>query len=63
MFLIRMIENEECPEHLKFPWKIMICSANNVAVDRVLLSLLSFGFTQFVRVGSARKIAKPILPF
>ncbi|KAB1282146.1 Protein ZGRF1 [Camelus dromedarius] len=33
------------------------------AVDRVLLGLLSLGFEKFVRVGSIRKIAKPVLPY
>ncbi|XP_029419721.1 protein ZGRF1 isoform X6 [Nannospalax galili] len=45
------------------PWKLLISSSTNVAVDRVLLGLLSLGFEKFVRVGSIRKIAKPILPY
>ncbi|XP_020957325.1 protein ZGRF1 isoform X4 [Sus scrofa] len=45
------------------PWKLLISSSTNVAVDRVLLGLLSLGFEKFVRVGSVRKIAKPILPY
>ncbi|XP_062055703.1 protein ZGRF1 isoform X4 [Lepus europaeus] len=45
------------------PWKLLISSSTNVAVDRVLLELLSLGFEKFVRVGSIRKIAKPILPY
>ncbi|XP_048189561.1 protein ZGRF1 [Perognathus longimembris pacificus] len=44
------------------PWKLLISSSTNVAVDRVLLGLLGLGFEKFVRVGSLRKIAKPILP-
>jgi hypothetical protein len=32
-------------------------------VDRILLGLVAQGFTQFIRVGSLKKIAKPILPF
>ncbi|XP_076789352.1 5'-3' DNA helicase ZGRF1 isoform X1 [Arvicanthis niloticus] len=44
------------------PWKVLISSSTNVAVDRVLLGLLSLGFEKFIRVGSVRKIAKPILP-
>lgn len=43
--------------------KILISSTTNVAVDRILLGLLELGFSEFVRVGSARKIAKRILPF
>ena len=42
--------------------RIVFSSMTNVAVDRVLLSLLDLGFHDFVRVGSLRKIAKPILP-
>ncbi|XP_023595984.1 protein ZGRF1 [Trichechus manatus latirostris] len=45
------------------PWKVLISSSTNVAVDRVLLGLLSLGFEKFIRVGSVRKIAKPILPY
>ncbi|XP_052587465.1 protein ZGRF1 [Peromyscus californicus insignis] len=45
------------------PWKLLISSSTNVAVDRVLLGLLSLGFEKFIRVGSVRKIAKPILPY
>jgi hypothetical protein len=32
-------------------------------VDRVLLGLVDQGFTEFVRVGSLKKIAKPILNY
>lgn len=32
-------------------------------VDRVLLGLLNEGFTEFVRVGSLKKIAKPLLNY
>nr|XP_020743596.1 protein ZGRF1 isoform X3 [Odocoileus virginianus texanus] len=45
------------------PWKLLISSSTNVAVDRVLLGLLSLGFEKFVRVGSVRKIARPVLPY
>ncbi|KAI8892320.1 AAA domain-containing protein [Globomyces pollinis-pini] len=43
--------------------RIVLSSMTNVAVDRILLNLLELDFTDFVRVGSIRKIAKPILPF
>jgi superfamily I DNA and/or RNA helicase len=43
--------------------KIAFASMTNVAVDRILLSLQELGFNDFVRVGSLKKIAKPILPF
>ncbi|KAL9961786.1 hypothetical protein ACROYT_G030806 [Oculina patagonica] len=45
------------------PWKILVSSTTNVAVDRILLGLLELGFEEFVRVGSIRKIAKPVLPY
>lgn len=45
------------------PWKVLVSSSTNVAVDRVLLGLLSLGFEKFIRVGSVRKIAKPVLPY
>jgi len=44
-------------------WKILVSSTTNVAVDRILLGLLELGFEEFVRVGSIRKIAKPVLPY
>lgn len=44
-------------------FKILVSSNTNVAVDRVLLSLLKLGFKSFVRVGSLRKISKSILPY
>ncbi|PIK61853.1 hypothetical protein BSL78_01184 [Apostichopus japonicus] len=44
-------------------WKVLISSTTNVAVDRILLSLLQLGFEEFIRVGSIRKIAKPVLPY
>jgi hypothetical protein len=34
-----------------------------VAVDNILIKLLTLGFSDFVRVGSLKKIAKSILPF
>ncbi|XP_071496513.1 5'-3' DNA helicase ZGRF1-like [Diadema antillarum] len=45
------------------PWKVLVSSTTNVAVDRILLGLLNLGFEDFIRVGSMRKIAKPVLPF
>lgn len=41
----------------------MRSSITNVAVDRVLEVLLSFGFQDFVRIGSVKKIAKAVLPY
>ncbi|XP_052214984.1 protein ZGRF1-like isoform X3 [Dreissena polymorpha] len=45
------------------PWKLLISSTTNVAVDRILMGLLDLGFEDFVRVGSVKKIAKPVLPY
>eukprot|EP00041_Stephanoeca_diplocostata_P029170 m.854761 g.854761 ORF g.854761 m.854761 type:complete len:552 (+) comp23504_c0_seq24:1513-3168(+) len=42
---------------------ILISSGTNVAVDRILQSLLDMGMSDFVRVGSARKIAPTVLPY
>jgi hypothetical protein len=43
--------------------KVVFASLTNIAVDRILLGLLELGFENMVRVGSIRKIAKPILPY
>ena len=43
--------------------KILVCALTNVAVDRILLTLKEQGFTDFVRVGSLKKIHKQLLPF
>lgn len=42
---------------------VLISSGTNVAVDRILQSLLDMGMSDFVRVGSARKIAPTVLPY
>nr|DBA28895.1 TPA: hypothetical protein GDO54_009181 [Pyxicephalus adspersus] len=63
LFLVQLFENFNSPEEQgSSHWKLLISSSTNVAVDRVLLGLLDLGFHQFIRVGSIRKIAKPILP-
>ncbi|XP_075473132.1 5'-3' DNA helicase ZGRF1 isoform X3 [Ascaphus truei] len=64
LFLVQLFESSDraegpCSSH----WKLLISSSTNVAVDRVLLGLLDLGFDQFIRVGSIRKIAKPVLPY
>ncbi|GMH36180.1 hypothetical protein BSKO_04048 [Bryopsis sp. KO-2023] len=41
--------------------KVLVSAHTNVAVDRVLLGLMESGFTDFIRVGSLPKIAKPVL--
>ncbi|CAL6410832.1 unnamed protein product [Bathycoccus prasinos] len=43
--------------------RILVCANTNVAVDRVLKTLLENGFTDFCRVGSLTKIDADILPF
>ncbi|XP_026918593.1 protein ZGRF1 isoform X4 [Acinonyx jubatus] len=64
LFFVQLFEKNEVPTVGNArPWKLLISSSTNVAVDRVLLGLLSLGFEKFVRVGSVRKIAKPILPY
>ncbi|XP_076998630.1 5'-3' DNA helicase ZGRF1 isoform X12 [Tamandua tetradactyla] len=64
LFFVQLFEKSEAPTVGNArPWKLLISSSTNVAVDRVLLVLISLGFEKFVRVGSVRKIAKPILPY
>ncbi|XP_058522928.1 protein ZGRF1 isoform X2 [Ochotona princeps] len=64
LFFVQLFEKSEIPTVGNArPWKLLISSSTNVAVDRVLLGLLDLGFEKFVRVGSIRKIAKPILPY
>ncbi|GAM29319.1 hypothetical protein SAMD00019534_124950 [Acytostelium subglobosum LB1] len=41
--------------------RVLVSSLTNVAVDRILLGLLQYGFDNFNRIGSVKKIAKPIL--
>ena len=41
--------------------RILVASNTNVAVDRILLELQRREFLQFARVGSLKKIAKPLL--
>ncbi|XP_071975383.1 5'-3' DNA helicase ZGRF1 isoform X6 [Engystomops pustulosus] len=63
LFLVQLFETHNPPEeNSSCHWKLLISSSTNVAVDRVLLGLLDLGFDRFIRVGSIRKIAKPILP-
>nr|XP_030127993.3 protein ZGRF1 [Taeniopygia guttata] len=63
LFLVQLFESSEATEGPRAtPWKLLIASSTNVAVDRILLSLLDLGFEDFIRVGSIRKITKAILP-
>ncbi|XP_062991801.1 5'-3' DNA helicase ZGRF1 [Elgaria multicarinata webbii] len=64
LFLVQIFETREAiNDKRSVPWKVLISSSTNVAVDRVLLCLLDLGFEEFIRVGSVRKIAKPVLPY
>ncbi|XP_068538110.1 5'-3' DNA helicase ZGRF1 isoform X8 [Anas acuta] len=63
LFLVQLFESSEAEEGPRaVPWKLLIASSTNVAVDRILLGLLDLGFEDFIRVGSIRKITKAILP-
>ncbi|NWR68790.1 ZGRF1 protein, partial [Centropus unirufus] len=63
LFLVQLFEISEATEGPRpVPWKLLIASSTNVAVDRILLGLLDLGFEDFIRVGSVRKITKAILP-
>ncbi|KAI8804666.1 AAA domain-containing protein [Cladochytrium replicatum] len=44
-------------------FKVVISSMTNVAVDRIMMGLIKLQFTSLVRVGSLKKIAKPVLPY
>ncbi|XP_063166024.1 5'-3' DNA helicase ZGRF1 isoform X2 [Candoia aspera] len=64
LFLVQIFEISEAANGKRsVPWKVLVSSSTNVAVDRILLSLLDIGFEDFIRVGSIKKIAKPILPY
>ncbi|KFO09669.1 Uncharacterized protein C4orf21, partial [Balearica regulorum gibbericeps] len=64
LFLVELFESSEATESPRpAPWKLLIASSTNVAVDRILLGLLDLGFENFIRVGSIRKITKAILPY
>ncbi|GLC60082.1 hypothetical protein PLESTB_001571200 [Pleodorina starrii] len=43
------------------PVRVLLASHTNVAVDRVLIGLQDAGFTDFLRLGSVDRIAKPVL--
>ncbi|KFR17004.1 Uncharacterized protein C4orf21, partial [Opisthocomus hoazin] len=64
LFLVQLFKSSEATEGPKpAPWKLLIASSTNIAVDRILLGLLDLGFEDFIRVGSIRKITKAILPY
>eukprot|EP01105_Mastigella_eilhardi_P021648 TRINITY_DN5269_c0_g1_i1.p1 TRINITY_DN5269_c0_g1~~TRINITY_DN5269_c0_g1_i1.p1 ORF type:complete len:1279 (-),score=230.02 TRINITY_DN5269_c0_g1_i1:22-3858(-) len=43
--------------------RILIAASTNVAVDRVMQVLIDSGFTELMRVGNLKKIAKSVFPF
>jgi len=43
--------------------RCLVAASTNTAVDRILQGLLERDFCDFIRVGSVRRIAKPILRF
>lgn len=61
--LVLILEKANRSDMFKEKIQILFSSMTNVAVDRILLSLKDLGFTDFVRVGSLKKIAKPILEY
>ncbi|NXV82115.1 ZGRF1 protein, partial [Atlantisia rogersi] len=64
LFLVELFGISEATENPRpAPWKLLVASSTNVAVDRILLGLLDLGFEDFIRVGSIRKITKAILPY
>ncbi|CAO3697118.1 unnamed protein product [Rhizopus stolonifer] len=54
-------KHREPDDQIQF--KILVSSMTNVAVDRILQTLLKLGYDEFVRIGSMKKIAKNLLPF
>ncbi|XP_047124411.1 5'-3' DNA helicase ZGRF1 isoform X2 [Hydra vulgaris] len=63
VFLVHLFAMIESLTNGKMKMKLLVSSATNVAVDRVLQGLLDLGFENFIRVGSVKKIAKSILPY
>eukprot|EP00462_Mataza_sp_D1_P027798 CAMPEP_0175178676 /NCGR_PEP_ID=MMETSP0087-20121206/35100_1 /TAXON_ID=136419 /ORGANISM="Unknown Unknown, Strain D1" /LENGTH=200 /DNA_ID=CAMNT_0016470843 /DNA_START=41 /DNA_END=639 /DNA_ORIENTATION=- len=57
IFLCRVLDKVD----KKGSVRILVAAQTNVAVDGVLMGLLKRGFEAFARVGSVKKIAKPVL--
>eukprot|EP00954_Amorphochlora_amoebiformis_P012521 978307-Amorphochlora_amoeboformis.AAC.2 len=57
LMLCRLLENYDIEKQIR----ILVCGMTNTAVDRILCGLLKEGFTDIARIGSTKKIAKPIL--
>ncbi|KAI8056283.1 uncharacterized protein B0P05DRAFT_285529 [Gilbertella persicaria] len=60
--LIDTVNGKREPEDA-ISFKILVSSMTNVAVDRILQTLLKLGYDHFIRIGSMKKIAKNLLPF
>ena len=63
VLLSRLFEHCEAASAMKsmhlYP-QILVASATNVAVDNILLALMAHEYQDFARVGSVKKIAKPV---
>jgi hypothetical protein len=57
IFLVRVLDAIDPKKTVR----LLLAANTNVAVDNVLLGLQKRGFEDFARVGSVKKIAKPIL--
>ncbi|ORX52853.1 hypothetical protein DM01DRAFT_1374888 [Hesseltinella vesiculosa] len=55
--------NTHRTEERQISFKIMISCFTNVAVDRILSTLVRLGYDNFIRVGSLKRIAKNLLPY
>ncbi|KAI8375244.1 hypothetical protein EDC96DRAFT_541205, partial [Choanephora cucurbitarum] len=60
--LVETVNAKREPEEA-ISFKILVSSMTNVAVDRILQTLLRLGYDQFIRIGSIKKIAKNLLPY
>lgn len=55
--------NEKREPEDRINFKILVSSMTNVAVDRILQTLLKLGYDHLIRIGSMKKIAKNLLPY
>ena len=60
--LVETVNAKREPEEA-ISFKILVSSMTNVAVDRIIQTLLRLGYDQFIRIGSIKKIAKNLLPY
>lgn len=59
VLLSELFESSALDDESRKP-QILVASATNVAVDNILLGLQSSGSQDFARIGSVKKIAKPV---